>query len=76
MASFRPLAGCGLFLVISKCSNRCLGFRPLAGCELFHGNVDRRYHRCGFRPLAGCELFLQLDVTAPLYWWFPSPCGV
>ena len=32
---FRPLAGCGLFLLFSEAETPLGGFRPLAGCGLF-----------------------------------------
>ena len=35
ITSFRPLAGCGLFLRCAHIDFRALGFRPLAGCGLF-----------------------------------------
>ena len=36
--SFRPLAGCGLFLVSAMTVENTSGFRPLAGCGLFRGD--------------------------------------
>ena len=58
--SFRPLAGCELFLKFPlKILKHGAGFRPLAGCGLFQMNFFGKFaNQMGFRPLAGCELFL------------------
>ena len=73
---FRPLAGCGLFPIVSLL--RCLikRFRPLAGCGLFPPPSRKAVQPGSFRPLAGCGLFHQyLENIAKLI-VFPSPCGV
>ena len=36
--SFRPLAGCGLFLRNTSAARRRCSFRPLAGCGLFRSS--------------------------------------
>ena len=61
--SFRPLAGCGLFLERMAVRKEVWGFRPLAGCGLFPPNQAGVQDRGGFRPLAGCGLFLLFLVN-------------
>ena len=61
---FRPLAGCGLFLVFVAQAIGSTCFRPLAGCGLFRPLCSNSNRRSGFRPLAGCGLFRYGKVAA------------
>ena len=40
---FRPLAGCGLFLLSGGLHETVTSFRPLAGCGLFQTNNELTY---------------------------------
>ena len=59
--SFRPLAGCGLFLIVYRLPRRSQVSVPLRGVGCFSRATASLTHTNGFRPLAGCGLFHELD---------------
>ena len=60
--SFRPLAGCGLFLLPLLSPLITLSFRPLAGCGLFQSYCRRHCHPQVSVPLRGVGCFAGLLI--------------
>ena len=75
-ASFRPLAGCGLFPRRLHGCDAEICFRPLAGCGLFPSRVLCSRWVIVSVPLRGVGCFWVRITHASNFLRFPSPCGV
>ena len=73
-SSFRPLAGCGLFLKSTVTLKATAGFRPLAGCGLFLLTLAGTFWAIGFPSPCGvwvvsavtCAQAMPFSVSVPL----------